>query len=425
MAIKTIIKDFEGLSIDKVKGARLILKFNSELKKLGFKQVVLGNANINPDTLKEGLTIIFNPNYSVDINYSERNYRRDSYTDLIDYLASLGGYSGANYHYGLNRGCFEEQVTLKIKKDNKTYIIGDYLPTRNVVIIYFFPFIENWGLGQENKYIIQLLDWIKDVVVNYKIKEQDIAVLKEKIFIAKFTKSINSQISNTQNKMDICENDIEMYKPKIAEWYNQITTSKMVLFNLKNMLENIKGSLLEKIEEIKKLKFVTKIELTEEGIILEFEKIFIKVKEKNIEMGEYIITLMPSDIKIENKEPVKYCNSIYHSCHIKGKTICFGGGHTMAYELLGKMELKKLTHFLYLYLKSYNPEDTYLSMNYWIKGKENGGVVPDNAEEEREGETYCNECDNWIDDDDYNSDEDMCEECYNDRDNEDDDEGEE
>ena len=422
MAIKTIIKDFETLGIDKIKGASLILKFNSELKKLGFKQVILRRHDrIDKDSLKKELTIFFNPNYDCGLNYSERNYRRDSYRDLIDYLMCLGGSSSSSYYYSLNRNCFEEQVELKIKYKEKIYTIGEYLPTRNIVILYFYPYLENWSLGQENKYILQLVDWIKEVVIKYKIKEQDIAVLKEKIFIAKFTKSINNQILNTQNQMESDKNHIEEYKPKIAEWYNGLVTSKMVLYNLKNMLENIKGSLLEKIEEIKKLKFVTKVELTEEGIILEFQKIFIKVKGKDIEMGDYIITLMSSNIKIVNKNPVKYKGDIYHSCHINENAICFGGEKTMAYELLGKMELKKLTHFLYLYLKSYNPEDTYLSMNYWIKGKENGGVVPDNADEEHENETYCNECDNWVNNDDYDFDENMCDDCYNNRQNEDED----
>ena len=422
MAIKTIIDNFENLGIDKVKGASLILKFNSELKKLGFKQAVLGRDILNQDILKEELTIYFNPNYDGNINYSERNYRRDSFTNLMDYLNEMGGSGRANYHYGLNRNCFEEQIELKIRLNEKLYSIGDYLPTRNIVIIYFNPFLENWSLGKENKYILQLITWIKEVVEKYKIKEHNIEELKEKLFIAKFTKSINIQINNTENKIKDNNSQIESYKPQIAKWYNEITTSKMVLYNLTNMLENIKGSLLEKIEEIKKLKFVTKIELTEEGIILEFKKIFIKVKDNDIEMGDYIITLMPSNIRIENKEPVNYHGTIYHSCHIMDKTICFGGEQTMAYELLGKMELKKLTHFLYLYLKSYNPDDTYLSMNYWIKGKENGGVVPNEADE-HEGQTYCNECGNWVDNDYYSNDDEMCDDCWNSR-NEDEDESE-
>ena len=103
-------------------------------------------------------------------------------------------------------------------------------------------------------------------------------------------------------------------------------------------------------------------------------------------MGEYIITLTPTRIKIVNKTPVDYQGTIYHSCHINERSICFGSEKTLAYELLGKMELKKLTHFLYLYLKSYNPEDTYLSMNLWIEGKKNGGVVPDEAEDNNDND---------------------------------------
>ena len=390
--IKTIIHDFENLDIDKVKSAQLILKFNSELKKLGFNKVYVKNYRLGKDDIEEKLTLVFNPIHESNSRYSERNYRRDSFKDLADYLVSLGGCGSLGYYYALSKNVFEEQIQLKIKHDNKSYNIGNYLPTRNIVIIEFYPFLENWNLGKGNKYMLQLLEWIKEVVTNYKIKEGNVEELKEKIFIAKFTSAINFEISNILNTMENCESSIESYKPQIAEWYNKILTSKMIIGNLNKMLENIKGNLLQKIEEIKRLKFVKKVELTQEGIVLEFEKIFIKVKEKDIEMGEFVITLMPTNIKIKNKEPVKYGSNIYHSCHISDSQVCFGKEKTTAYELLGKMELKKLTHFLYLYLKSYNPEDTYLSMNYWIKGKENGGVVPVNYDcDEEENEDEDNE----------------------------------
>jgi hypothetical protein len=413
MAINTIMHNFENLNLDKTKSAQLILKFNSELKKLGFKKAVLDRSDserINPDTIKEGLTIYFNPSFR-DINSTERQYFRDSYAPISNYLNSLGGSGHSNYHYALRSGNFEEQISLKIKYENKKYVIGDYLPNRNVVIIYFYPFLENWTLNKDNKYIIQLLDWIKEVVKEYDIKEQDINKLKDKIFIAKYTKVINNQISNLINETETCEIDIENYKPRITECYNKITINKVSVENLKKMTENIKEGLLNKLEEIKKLKFVKKVELTHEGISLEFEKIFIKVKGEDIEMGEYIITLTPNNIKIINKEPVVFGGTTYHSCHINDRTICFGKENTLAYELLGKLELKKLTHFLYLYLKSYNPEDTYISMNYWIKGKENGGVVPNDTDEDEERENYCNSCGDYFSDDNFNFDRGMCLNC--------------
>lgn len=413
MTTNTIIQNYEKLSFEKTKSAPLILKFNSELKKLGFKKVYLKDYKLDMDNIEKELILCFNPNYgSGNVHFTERNYRRDSFKDLTNYLMSLGGSGSASYYYALNRNIFEEQIQLKVKFKDRSYQIGEYLPTRNVVIIYFFPYLEHWKLGKENKYILQILEWIKEVVIQYKIKKGNIEELKEKIFIAKFTNSINLNIITTQQTINSCENDIESYKPKIAEWYNKIFTSKMVMINLKKILKNIKGSLLEQVEEIKNLKFVKNVELTQDGIILEFEKIFIKVKDEDIEIGEFIITLMPNNIKIINKQPVIYAGNTYHSCHIDNERVCFGNEEIMAYELLGKMELKKLTHFLYLYLKSYNPEDTYLSMNYWIKGKENGGVVPKEFENEENDELYsCHICGNDVTEEFYDFDNDCCISC--------------
>ncbi len=377
--METIIEGLENLSIDKVKSAQIILKFSSELKKLGFKVANVSGRIVKDDTVEENLIICFSPLYD-NISINETYYRRALFKDITSYLMSLGGSESMDYYYKLCDNAFDLQIPLKIKFKDNDYEIGVYLPTRNIVIMYLPVNVNSWYMGNENKYITQILDWIKELVKNYKIKEESVEKMRKKIFIAKFTKSVNSEISNVKSAMSKCERDIKAYKPRITEWYGEILTSKRILINLGGLLKNIEGGLLKKVEEIKNLKFVKNVELTQEGIVFEIKKIFINVKGKNIEMGDFVITLMPNDIKIKNKKPVKYCGGIYHSPHIAGDDICFGQEKTLAYELLGKMELKKLVHFLYLYLKSYNPEDTYLSMNYWIKGKENNGVVPDEIE---------------------------------------------
>ena len=379
MVTKTIIEDFGTLRIDKVKSAQVILKFSGELEKLGFKKANVGGILLRENTIKDKLTICFQPSYD-GIHFNERSFHRTSFNELTSYLLSLGGSANMGYYCELRDDAFDVQIPLKIKFSDKSYLIGEYLPTRNIVIMYLPLNLENWYMGEDNKYIPQILEWIKELVKVYKIKEENVEKMKKKIFIAQFTKSINSEILHIKKTINICERDIRDYKPKIVEWYNKILTSKTILVNMGVLLENVERGLLRKVEEIKKLKFVKNVELTHEGIVFEIEKIFINVKGKDVEIGDFVITLMPNDIKIKNKKPVKYCANTYHSPHIFESDICFGQEKTLAYELLGKMELKKLVHFLYLYLKSYNPENTYLSMNFWIKGKENNGVVPNERE---------------------------------------------
>lgn len=387
---KTIIADLESASIEKdKKSTQTILKFNSELKKFGFKKVYIKNQTITEDTLEDNLTLYFAPSFQYGLNYVYRDYMRDSFKEITNHLISLSG-SGRFYkYYALKKYSFEEQVELKIKHNNKKYIVGNYLISRNIVVFYLPPNYADWKLGKDNEYFLEILSYIKYLVQEYKIKEKNINELKEQLFISKFTKAINFKIKDCSFKVNEATQCIEEYREKIAEWYSEATLGKLAIENLKQMSGQIKKSLLEKVEEIKQLKFIKDVSLTHEGIIINFEKIHIKVKDELIEMGEYKITLLPNTIQIINNEPVLYNGSTYHSPHIEKNNICFGNEKTLAYELLGKLELKKLVHFLYLYLKNYNPEDTYLSMNYWIAGKENNGAVPDDfSDEDNEEEEY-------------------------------------
>ncbi len=375
--------------------AKSILKYNSEFKKMGFKKVNLSGKSLQLTDIEDNLTLIFLPSFGREVYYSDRDFYRESTKEFAIYLASLQGNNVTNYQHTLKRETYDNKVELKISYKNKPYVIGDYLKDRNIVIIYLSSAYENWNLGNNNEYFPQIITYLKEVVKKYKIVEQNVEDLKEKIFISNFTKSINQKIGEFHDSVNNSEYEIKTAQENVVAWSKNIMTGRLSIKSLTEMLGQIKDSLLAKMKEIKTLTFVEGVSLDHKGIEIKFKKISIKIKDKDIEMGEYTILLMPSKIQIVNKQPVIYEGSTYHSCHIREEQICFGkNGKTTAYELLGKLELKKLCHFLYLYLKSYNPDDTYLSMNYWIKGKENGGEVPeiyDGDEEEDEyndGETF-------------------------------------
>lgn len=392
-----------------------ILNFSGRLKKLGFKKCYLEELSVNRDTLQDELTIAFSPSlYGVE--RTEHNARRDSFVQLRDYLMSLSGSPGNfSYYYALKRYETSDQVELKVRYDNKLYIIGHYVKSMNLALIYFPLDGVNWALGKDNEYINFILSQLEELAKNIKFEEVDVTEIKKQRMISRYTQVIEKKLDRCKDELRNSESKIEEFKRGLVEATNSVSLNKFAVIGLEKMLKDVNKSLLDQIEDIRKLKFVKNVELTTEGIKIWFEKISIKVKEKDIEMGDYEIILFQDKIRITNAQPVRYQHTTYHSCHISGDNICFGSQNSMAYDLLGKLELKKLVHFLYLYLKSYNPEDTYLSMNYWIAGKKNGGEVPDDYdedEEEHEGQTYCNECDEWVDDDNFNHTEDMCDDCW-------------
>lgn len=386
--VDSIINNFDSLTSQGNGSATLGLKINSTLKKLGFKKVVIGNNYVREDILESGLTIRFNPYFEGNINHYERDGNRPSYNDFISHIRELDGNDWYNNYYSLKPGAVDGQVTLKVDLNGTKYEIGHYLPSRNMVLIYM-PMGCNWDKGLDNKYILEVLGYIEKLAEEHKFKEIDISETKKKIMIEKFTRGIIQNINNCDDNINSAERNKKDYQKSIIKQYGIIKEEVVKKGSLIIYLKQIQGGLDGKIEEIKKLKFVKSVTTTDEGIELKFDKISIKVKDKNIKMGNFTVTLMPEKIKIVNDEPIKRGGSIYHSCHIQGDNICFGQQSTMAMKLLGELELKKLVHFLWLYLNSYNEGDTYIPMRDWILGRENGNIVPDDT-------------DNYNDDGDYN-----------------------
>ena len=135
--VDTIIENFESLGLgDRGKIASLVLKFNSELKKLGFKKAVIGEEYVSSDIIEEGLTIRFCPFFRGREIYMERNSYRDSFNNFSSHMPSLEGSNWGSYYYSLRGNIIEGQIPLKIKHENRSYEIGHYLPNRNVVFLY-------------------------------------------------------------------------------------------------------------------------------------------------------------------------------------------------------------------------------------------------------------------------------------------------
>jgi hypothetical protein len=407
--VETIIKDIHNLSLEKGNGAdSLTLKVNSELKKLGFKKAYVSTTeSVREEDIESGLTIHFLPYMSYDINYMNRTASRENFKVLRNYLKELeGGYYWSDY-YSLREGHFGNQKTLKIEHNNKLYEIGHYLPTKNIVIIYL-PLHNNWNIGLKNKAVLEVLGYVKKAVEKYKIKEEDLTKIKEQILLDKFSKGITDRIISNKNIINENSNYIKEYEKKICNWYRSNIEKKAEVEELGILIKKMKSSLLEKIKVINGFKFVKSAGLVDDGIEVKFDEVFIKFNDEKVRMGNYTAKILPNVINIICDKPVKRDGEIFHHVHISGSNVCFGESRNLAMKMLGELDLKKLTHFLWLYLNSFNPGDTYIPMRDWVAGRKNNDVVPDR-------DKYCNECGEYVNTEEYNFDEDMCNDCWEDR----------
>jgi len=434
--VETIINNFDNLGIGSDNGAAILtLKVNSELKKCGFKKAVINSEYFRGNTFEDDLTIMFMP-YMSDIDYMERRVSRNEFEGFYNHLTNLRGSTYWGDYYSLRNTTFSDQVALSVVFEGNNIEVGHYLPDRNIVLFYL-PIFKDWDLGIDNKFVLQILDYVKEVTKKYSFKEVDVRNIKQRMLMEKFAKGVDNKISNINSNIDENNRHIATYNPRIVQWHRDIMDMIVEKKSLETYKENLLNGMDGVLGEVNKLKFVDSVMFGDNGIILKLQTIHIKVKDKDILMGNYTITIKPEKVEIVNDNPIDRNGSIYHHPHISGNNICFGNQGTMVNKLLAGLEFKKLTHFLYMYLSSFNQGDTFIPMSDWISGRENNDVVPSDRtyhcsycdDDVSEGDwnsdkdmcrysadnhSWCNECDMYVHHDEYNGDKDMCGSCVDD-----------
>jgi len=365
--VRTIIKNAGNL----LSYPKILLKLDYEFKKLGFKEVNIDRIVRLDDFFKE-LTLFITSNFES----STTKYIQE--TKLYRALTNLQGH----YYYSDYIHTFKSSDTDRVKFILDDTHIGDYFPSRNLVILYYK--IHKTQLSEKNNQALEyiLKNFIK-FIKEAKIKKVNVKEAIRRNLIEKYLLSVKNQISNLVTSTNQAEESVRGYRENIATLINTITQNKKMIESLSLMLKELGGALEKKIEEIKKLPFVTKVNLSSRGIRVDIKKVYITHNKEKVEIGEFYIYLLPNSIKIYNKTPIKLRNVIQHHPHIEEETICFGEGKEKAYELLGELKLKELVYFLYLYLKTYNPDDNYSKIEDWKKIREGETI-----EEEGEGEEY-------------------------------------
>lgn len=366
---------FEGMRNMPIKNySRLCLKLNSYLKEMGFERVNYQD-RINLNTFYNKLTLMINP--SLDLE-DDRN-AGDNYTIttklvsstnesdwklIFDYLGHRRSYFGTNnYRYIIRTK--EEVIPIIAKTKNDVDVrIGDYFKERNIVALYVNIFNSDLS-DSDNQMIFPILDDVKKSLEG-KITKADVSDKMKLAMLNTFREEIENKISNVESQTKNTENVLNENRKNLIVNLKSLNISKKELEMLKSFSLNIDTTLKEQIEEVKKLKFVKNVRLTTKGIKMNLGKIYIKQGESNLYIGEFNLTITPENVKVECVNPVKEKDNIYVHPHVNGNDNCYGGERSLKIEeYLACFELKKLVYFIYLFLKSYNPDDCFNKIRYW------------------------------------------------------------
>lgn len=360
---KSLEEYFEGMGIDRVGYPRLLLKLRYTLENMGITQVHYKKYLKSMDIFNELTLAMYPSTPSGEGNNFISGSNRES-SSFGKKMIEIDGYNH-NYIY-YNKYFDSEGIPIKIKVDGEEEEIGLYIKNKNLLLLhhrffYFFDY-KNSNKEEDNKGIYFFINALKEFVIQHKVKTEDLTEVIKNRAIEVFKDGLKTEINTSSKTITQIENDIISYSNSLKEKYFKKEKEKRSIINLTLMLKDLEKSILKQIEEIKSLPFVKSVRLLLKGIKIDIGKVHIK----GVYIGEFIIYITPKDIKIENISRQDRDKQYIHPHIGNGDSgICFGNRKNLVYELLAKYEYKKLTYFLYLYLKSYNKEDRYNSIEYW------------------------------------------------------------
>ena len=387
------IMDLNGANLKSY--PRLAIRLKKLLEENKISELKFRNT-IDEDTYFKGLTLAIFPEYWNNQDTREINLYNEGTPEktLWDYLGHLKGFT-ESYRLRTYQGNERKPITVEI--DGLDVEIGCYLPSRNIIVIYYNLF---GGTDLSKLFRNEVLFFFLDSVFNWmkenKVKKKDIKKMLEKKNIEKFSKAIKDEINQKASSNNEMESTNKDYDRGIINNLKKIQINEEVIKSLTKMSGKVKEFITKQMKEIKDLPFVKSVELDVNGIEIDIGEIFIRYSSRNIYIGDFTLKLLPDKIKIENRNPIKTEGGrTYHHPHIAGSSsgdICYGNRAKEVRKLLADNEFKKLVYFLYLYLKSYNGRDKYTSIQSWIdrqkelkeKRKDLEDVSDVNADDEEE-----------------------------------------
>jgi len=359
-------------------------KLNDCLTELGFKKVFYNKKFKSILDYYNKLTISIRPSIGEDC-YS---------TEILKDIQNLEGYrtSYSNSPIFYNRNITSDFLWTN-SIDNTEYFIARYYKERNL-LMFFYPMFDNLKYDIEaskNKAFDFVLDVIKKICKEREVVEIVQTMTKEKLVVEAFLEQFRKEVEHNENNQNQNLVEIVSYREALVRKEKDL----MMLINRKKAAEEfiIKGeeNLNTQINDIKTLPFVKQVVL-EEGMI----KVYVGEIEivldatKKASLGEMFFMIMPNKIEVDavKRKKVWIDNGWRELIHPHIRTnnvaeVCLGERNKDIYNLLANFELRKLVFALYLWAKSYNPNDKYHAIGYWTGDL---GLSPEEIKARREKE---------------------------------------
>lgn len=347
------------------------IRLNTLFKKLGIESVENGsNTNYTDlDLLRSKLTLILHPNRVAD-------YRKTFSITFENAISLFFKHLKTQTYWPLNlrdaNAIDENQVnfTAPVSYDDKIYEvpIGFYLPSRNIIVI-CYPIHHPSECSKE--FYDWFIDYFEKAARDANCKTINVSKFKKEFIIRHFTKNLAKRVSVLKEAIEAENNNTKSYQQNLNASFNNLLNYKIEIEALKKFIKNGKEELEKELQEIEKLPFITKVTLSESGIILLTKVAHVNFKGKKESLGTYKIILKPERFSLVSNNPVEGPDGDkFHHPHIAGSSMCLGNRTNKAHELLANLKLKELTFFLWLFLNSYNPNDAMIRMSKFLRYKQ-------------------------------------------------------
>jgi len=363
---------------------KYILKLNSLISKVGIKKII-NKPQIIPyeEFFYEEPTMLIK-------GEPDNPVKSLSYSEEVYLFLSDSGFHHVPSSYNIPCHEFNEiKIKLSLEGRSKTITAGFYIKNRNAVIISLPIFDYEWDTNPIIAFSI--IEQIASELKKLKIKKVNIEKEMIKARIEKFMKSakseiikLESNISEQQNFIENCGQDLVKANKAMLSYHSRVKS-------LRELIKNQFKILAKKMEEIKKLPFVKRAQITVKGLMVDIGTVDLKYNNETITLGRYRIYINPDSVRIFNFDAIKDSSVYRDHPHVKDSKPCFNEWNAKIYTLLSKLELKNLTLMIKLYLQKYNDDSPYMNWESWNEYRKTQELrLKDRSPEPGEERAYVN-----------------------------------
>ncbi len=262
-----------------------------------------------------------------------------------------------------------ETLTFKDRNETQVIYLAGYNQSSNAVYMYLsLDSAHDYNVPMESSIISWLLDLFSEWIL--KIKLKTVKIDEFGIIVAKFQDGLKKNIQTQKNNVKSYMQSMEDYSRSINDYANRCRLADITIEGSMEALKNSEKAIKQQLKDLKSLNFIADMKLDKNGITYTDKNIVIKHAGKELPMGDFTINIGFDSIKISSNKWIQYgdakSSSRYYHPHNNGSSWCFGTWNVKFTELRTAYKFKELALLLHMYLQSYNPEDKYRNIKYFI-----------------------------------------------------------